>query len=106
MEQKVLASQAFGFTAEFTPDESYEAYKPYDPKDMYRHVIAILKIGSTPVFKMDWMLHNNIPVEQQLEEAAAAMMTRLWGIKTEWTGDGDKDILPKREYPEKGDSDY
>jgi hypothetical protein len=106
MEQKVIASQALGFTAEFTPDESYEMYKPYEPTDMYRHVIAILKLGTTPIFRMDWMLHNTIPVEEQLENAAAEMMTRLWGIKTEMTATGDKDILPKREYPEKGDSDY
>lgn len=106
MEQQIIASQALGFTVEFTVDETYEQWKPYDPSDMYRHVMATLKVGSVPVYTTNWMVHNTIPMEQQLENAAADLLTRLWGIESETTSTGQRDILPKREYPEKGDSGY
>lgn len=106
MEQKVLASQVLALTVEFTPDAECEKYQPYEPTDMYRHVIATLKVGNIPVYTTDWMVHNNIPMEQQLESAAADLLVRLWGIDSQTTSTGQRDVLPKREYPEKGDSGY
>ena len=105
-EPQPVASQALAFTVEFTPDEDYEKWHPYDPKDMYRHVFATLKVGSVPVYTTDWMVHNVTPMEQQLESAAAELLTRLWGIQSETTSTGYKDVLPKREYPEKGEYGY
>jgi hypothetical protein len=100
MEKQVIATQALGLSVELTTDETYEEFKPYDPTDDYRHVLLTLKVGNTPIYTQDWMLVSGKAVEDQLEDAAAAMLTRLWGIESRYDGSRTHDILPKREYPE------
>lgn len=99
MESQSLGSQALAFTVEFSTDTDYESWSPFNPAtDTYRHVIATLKVGNVPVYQTDWMTNVSLPMEQQLNDAAAELLTRMWGIKEEWNGERTVIHLPKHEY--------
>lgn len=98
MESKVFGTHSLGLTIEVKPDEAYEEFSPYDPSDTYRNVVVSLKVGNVTVYSESSLLNNRVPEEEQVQNFAAAMLTRLWGINETWNGERHVTQLPKREY--------